>query len=149
MANFSIRTATDPDLGRDEGLNQHTLATETFQRILWALCKAAGVFDNDHERAYNLYQRAAFDTALELGCELRIEDKDDETEITFDFVGTVTFIEVPEDLPPTGENKYDPAAEFAAAITPESEWDLDTEITVAEAEDAIAQAIVDLDHAGV
>lgn len=94
MPNFSIRTKTDPDLDLNQGdMDQHLLATELFQRILWDLCKSAGIFSNDHERAYTLYQRAAFDTALELGCELQIAEKGDETEITFDFIGTITFNE--------------------------------------------------------
>lgn len=100
--NFSIRTATDPDgpLTNTE-VDQHKVATETFQRRLWALCKDNEVFDNDHERASELYQRAAFDTALELGVELVVEDIPGGVQFTFNFVPTIIITEVDpeEDLP--------------------------------------------------
>lgn len=145
MANFSIRTATDPDLGSREGIDQHKLATETFQRILWALCIAAQVFNNDHERAYGLYQRAAYAAALELGCELRVEDKGDETEITFDFVGSVIITEPLVLDKETGATvlpykRYDPVAEIMEAINGEEDWDLDDAALTREAEDQDADA---------
>lgn len=94
--NFSIRTATDPDLGTREGLDKHDLATETFARHLDAACESAQVFSNDHERAPELYARAAFDTALELKVELVQEDIPGGIEFTFNFVPTIIITEVDE-----------------------------------------------------
>jgi hypothetical protein len=128
--NFSIRTATDPDLGSDEGLTQHTLATETFTAKLNALCDANRVYSNDHERAAELYQRAAFDTALEIGVELVQEDIPGGLQFTFNFVPTITITEV---------EGYDPAADVAAAINPEEDWDLDA-VTLEELEGADDQS---------
>jgi hypothetical protein len=91
---FYIRTATDPDLGTREGLDQHEKATKLFSAKLWALCQDNEVFGNDHERSAELYQRAAFDTALELKVELVQEDIAGGIQFTFNFVPTIKITEV-------------------------------------------------------
>lgn len=95
---YIIRTKTDPDRGltQDE-CDQHLLASDTFRRIAGPLFKAAGIEDADHELAEITVQRAAFDTALELGVQLDVEHLESgDLQFTFDFLGSVTFNEVEE-----------------------------------------------------
>lgn len=96
--NFYIRTKTDPDQELTEAdCDQHLLASDTFQRIAGSLFKAAGIEDADHELAEITVQRAAFDTALELGVQLDVEHLESgDLQFTFDFLGSVTFNEVEE-----------------------------------------------------
>ncbi len=153
MANFSIRTKTDPDNQAHDTAYDRTIAI--FKRISDPMLAAAGIEDNDHELAEVTMQRAAFDTAMELGVQLDVEPlATGGLQFTFDFVGSIVITEVDPDeahplqgadflgrnpdkpggavtsgwLSDTEINRvvgYDPAAEIAAAVNPEEDWDLD------------------------
>ena len=100
MIHYSISTRTDPDLGSDEGLDKHTEVTDLFAAKLQEFCDLNRIYDNEHERAGELYERAAFGTALELGVEfVREETSPNEVTFTFNFVPTIKITEV-EPTPP-------------------------------------------------
>ena len=94
MIHYSIATRTDPDLGNDAGLDKHTEVTELFSAKLQELCDSNCIYNSQHERAGELFERAAFDTALELAVEfVREETNPNEVTFTFNFVPTIQITE--------------------------------------------------------
>ena len=98
MIHYSIATRTDPDLGNDAGLDKHTAVTDLFAAKLQELCDYNCIYDNEHERAEELYERAAFDTALAFGVEfVREETSPNEVTFCFNFVPTIKITKIEPD----------------------------------------------------